>query len=834
MNDEQRKRLEELVERADSLTPEERPAFLDAECGDDEALRQEVESLLAQDIELFEKPIQILPVTLPATKVLGSDDETLPSAADGSPNFPDGSSIGPYRLLERIGNGGMGDVYRADKVDTPYHPPVALKILRPFERFSEERRMEMRQRFRYECEILGKLRHPNISSILDGGTTESGLSYFAMEYVEGKRLHTYCSDHQLSIEQRIRLFLKVCKTVHFANEREVVHRDLKPQNILVTAQGQPVLLDFGIAKILNSDRDLDSRFSSLPLTPRYAAPEQWEGTDVSSAVDVYALGLVLFELLTGAYPYDVSKNGGQDYRRAIFSQEPRPASQAALQNDSQAANVSRRLRGDLDAILAKTLERKPEQRYASVNALCSDLEDHMQGDVIEARRHNKMYQMGKFVGRHAVALSLAVALGLGGLSAGALNLVNARNLAIEQQDRAYEVAQFLVDQFVAPDLSDEPKAKELLDNIADQIDDGSPYLPEDRLALFSALAQAYMGLGDPVSAEKWLDRSFRYGHDHGLEPSTDRVIALLNGSFLAETKGEIFESRRLWDEAQKLIVEEELVDARLASFLNNRAWNLSFEPDVEPAERYFSLAHLVKRKLYGENDHRVAHDLYNLSVLQMQQNNLAKARSNLQHVFEICQEVECSGLMDLADLHVVMTQILLKLDRPEDLETALHHAHQARALVFERPTRDLGEVARTENNLGVVLTLQRNFVEAERFFIKALNSLEQAGQGEDIGYGITLLRFTQMLRADDRPVQALARAEEAAALLQEFGPEDHPTALAEADSILGLVLVDLGRVEEARPLVSRGYDNLVKVLVNDSRLLREVRETKESLEAKSL
>lgn len=364
----------------------DRAAYLREACGADTGLRLEVESLLLADLE--------------------SGDFLEKSAMESSNAV--GWRLGPYRTLEVVGQGGMGAVYRAVRDDDEFQQEVAIKLIR--RGVNSE---YVRSRFLYERQILAFLNHPNIARLLDGGTTEDGLPYFVMEFVEGLPIDEYCRKQELKIEARLELFLKACSAVEYAHRNLIVHRDLKPSNILITGEGIPKLLDFGIAKLLLPDHPhLAPAQTSLmmrALTPDYASPEQIRGEPVTTSTDVYSMGVLLYELLTGKKAHKFNTNTPGEIQRVVCEVEaPRPST------------LNRELAGDLEQILGKAMEKDPGQRYASVEQLAEDLRRYLGGQPVNARSHTMFYRVSKFVRRRkgVVLAGAAILLTLlGGIAA---------------------------------------------------------------------------------------------------------------------------------------------------------------------------------------------------------------------------------------------------------------------------------------------------------------------------------------------------------------------------------------------------------------------------------
>jgi len=369
-------------------------------CAGDEELRSEVLALIAADD------------TAPRFEV-GLDEARRAAARDSTGNHGvasvrTGDRIGPWRLLREIGAGGMGVVWLAERADEQFEQRVALKLIR-----SGLDSEAVHRRFLRERQILARLHHPHIAHLIDGGITANGGPYFAMEYVEGLPLLDYCRGHEVGLEGRIRIFLDICAAVQFAHEHHVVHRDLKPSNVLVTRSAGVKLLDFGIAKLLGDVADADTITHlqrEQPMTPAYAAPEQLRGGEITPATDVYALGCMLYELLTGRHTHDFRGAVGQrDVLGVIESEDPRAPSRA----DAASTPVPKRqLRGNLDMIVLTALRREPARRYASVAAFAADLQNHLAGKAITARREQLSHRLAVFMRRHRAGTAAALAVAL--------------------------------------------------------------------------------------------------------------------------------------------------------------------------------------------------------------------------------------------------------------------------------------------------------------------------------------------------------------------------------------------------------------------------------------
>ena len=441
MPDQQRaERLAELVKSAIEYGPEGWGAFLDEECRADPAMRAEIESLLKHH-EAADKFIE-----RPALHI-AAESFTRQGA------YHSGQVIGDYEIVSLIGSGGMGEVYLAQ--DRQLHRQVALKLVRRGMNSDD-----IARHFQREERLLASLNHPNIAQLYGSDVTTDGIPFFAMEYVEGERLDQYCDERQLSTEERLHLFRKVCSAVTYAHQHLVIHRDIKPANIRVTAEGEPKLLDFGIAKLLDSE-SAPSSGQTLTLqgvmTPEYASPEQVAGENVTTASDVYSLGVVLYELLSGHRPYRVKSRRADEIARAIGEQAPERPSTAVrrVEDDTQITPKSigvargtlpdklrRRLTGDLDNIVLMAMRKEPGRRYASVAQFSSDIQRHLDGLPVIARKDTWGYRSGKFVQRHKVGVTAAALVTLtliSGLIATfwqANRATRQASIAAQQRDRA--------------------------------------------------------------------------------------------------------------------------------------------------------------------------------------------------------------------------------------------------------------------------------------------------------------------------------------------------------------------------------------------------------------
>src|SRR5437868_2177946 len=507
--------VNKIVEAALTLAPSARAAYLDDACTD-ELLRRDVETTIAmRDVSgqfkgttNAEGPTAIL-----------QDADTIGLSADEQQKLFDDTTIGPYRILRRIGQGGMGAVYLAQRDDAEFKQQVAIKLVK--------RGMDTEfvlRRFRNERQILAALNHPNIARLLDGGTTSDGRPYFVMEYIEGKPITEYADEQRLSTAERLQLFQEVCAAIHYAHQNLVIHRDIKPSNILVTVDGTPKLLDFGIAKLLNPElaaQTIEATAVAIRLmTPEYASPEQVKGEAITTASDVYSLGVLLYELLTGHRPYRISSRAPHGVPRVVYEEESQKPSTAERRvetyaladgtasftltpktvsptRDGNPEKLRRRLVGDLDNIVLMAMRKEPARRYASVNQFANDIRRHLEGRPVIARKDTVTYRTAKFIKRHK-ASGLAALLILISLVAGAVATLQQRARAERRFNDVRQLANSFLFEFhdAIKDLPGATSARELVVRRAlDYLDSLANEAGNDE-QLQRELATAYQKVGD--------------------------------------------------------------------------------------------------------------------------------------------------------------------------------------------------------------------------------------------------------------------------------------------------------------------------------------------------
>ncbi len=517
--------IESLAESALEIPAEERSAFLAQACGGDADLLQRVTR--------FVSALEASAGYLESEQWQAWRQDPGPSGLSETIDL--GTQIGAYRIEKLLGRGGMGTVYLARRDDEAFDKLVALKLVSP------GAGNHLVRRFRRERNILARLEHPNIARLYDAGTAGDGQPYFVMEYVPGKPIDEHCEEHRLGVDERLQILLRVCEAVQLAHRHLVIHRDLKPANILVDEEGNPKLLDFGVAKLLGTPEagaeDPAIATRGHPLTPLFASPEQVDGKAVTTATDVYALGLLAYHLLTGRIPFAEHRSSSARMARAIAEEDPTTPS-AAIDDTSADGEalpgiphraLRRRLMGDLDAILLKSLRKEPAQRYPSVEAFADDLHQYLQGFPVQARRGNGLYKAQKFLRRHR---TLAVATGSGFLlTLGfAVAMAEQAHRTAKERDRARAVEGFLIETFAQADplqADGNVTARQMLDRGTARIARELEKQPQVRTTLLRAMGEAYLGLGALDQAQELLLEALQEGPISVEKPREEKARTLV-------------------------------------------------------------------------------------------------------------------------------------------------------------------------------------------------------------------------------------------------------------------------------------------------------------------
>jgi tetratricopeptide (TPR) repeat protein len=745
-----RGRIAELFEKAVELPLDGRASWLATACADDDALRAEVERLLRADARasrFMERPPAVI-------------SAAIDHAVEGEPH-----QFGPYRVLRRIGVGGMGEVWLCERSDGEFEQRVAIKQL-------AYPTPGLLQRFRQERQILARLEHPNIARLIDGGLAANGAPYLAMEYVEGVPITTFARDRALDVPALLRLFLRVCEAVQYAHQNLVVHRDLKPSNIFVTADGMPKLLDFGIAKVLTTTEiDAPTQTIARLLTPDYAAPEQFSGAPVTTATDVYALGVVLYELLAGARPPRRDRPDGM-----MAAADPPPPSVAIDRTTGIHVARRRELRGDLDRIALTALAHDPARRYPSAEALSADIRRYLDGRPIAARGESGWYRMTKFVRRNRYALAAALIVFAVCIAATLVSLEQARRArdqaarAEHQAARAEAVRKFLVGVF-GQASPDEAKGKpitahELLEKSEPQVDEelrGQPALHAD---ITTVLASLYMNVGDYGRAKMLLEQTVQTSAAATVPPEV-RARTL---TVLANLEADKHES-----------------DAAYAHATQARA--LAQSAGAAGADEASAARHMINQITVGRGDAKLAEPELRATLAS----DLARFGERHDAVAD-----DYSLLGTALDEMTRYDESGAAFTKTIEISRALHGSQH-------------NTVARGLNDLGVMLLHKGDLAGAERALRETVEITVQLYGPDTDNSWTTRSNFLRVLELQGRYREALAQRQAIFEAEQALVSETRPDALAFASNFIGVDHRELGELDLAEAALRRSLALWAKI-----------------------
>jgi serine/threonine-protein kinase len=795
-----------VLEKALDLAATERVIFLGDTCQGDGELQREVESLLASEAVIGDF------IETPVFQIYGKDPSPLAA----------GQRLGAYRIVRGIGRGGMGAVYLAERADQEFEKRVAIKLVRRGLDTDE-----IVRRFRAERQILAYLDHENIAKLLDGGTTEDGRPYFVMEYVEGQPIDAHCDARKLSTRERLELFRKVCSAVHFAHQHLVIHRDLKPGNILVTEDGVPKLLDFGIAKLLDPEQPQVTRTDLRPMTPEYASPEQIRGEAITTASDVYSLGVLLYGLLTGHSPYRSSICGPQSLARAICDEEPlRPSSvihrveevkrldgstvkltpeSVSQVRDGEARVLHRQLAGDLDNVVLMAINKEPQRRYVSVDQLSNDIGRHLGGLPVVARQDSLGYRAAKFVGRHRVGVSLAVAVLLLIVEFSITVTVFWRQ-AVRERERATAVSGFLEEIFAIPDPSqsrgETVTAREVLDRGVKKIDVGLADQPELRADLMDTMGRVYRRLGLYAPARQLLEASLllrrqRLGNEHPLVVESLHNLAILLHEMDDDAAAEPLTREAL--RIQRQAGDTQNLD--YAAGLNNLGAILEDREKLDEAEALYKESLAIKSQLPNPDPEDIARSLNNLGKLCYTRGDYAAAETYYRQ--SLAMRRKLSGGLPDPEMATGLNNLASLLEDRGDLAGAEPLYREALALRRKLFGNRNPKVARSLSNLAFVLQARSQAAAAEPLYREALSIADETLEKDHSDRAVYLRNLASVLVTLGKAPEGEAKAREAMAIFN--ASKAGSWREADVESVLGSCLAAQRRFDEAEPLLLESY-----------------------------
>ena len=773
-----RRVFEEIVD----LEPSAQALRLDDLCHGDATLRSEVLKLLRADTSsVSDDPLVSIVAGMAADWANSDDVDTEDGERPGDARQLTGQVVDDYEVGDLIGRGGMSDVYRAIRRGPDFQQVVALKVLHAVMSPSQ------RARFEVERRILARVEHPYVARLIDGGTTTHGAPYLVMELVEGERIDQYCQRLALGLDKRIELFVAVCEAVAVAHRNLIVHRDLKPANILVTNSGAPKLLDFGIAKLVDPEGDLTQVHTSTferVMTPQYASPEQVRGEPVTTASDVYSLGVLLFELVVGERPYELKSSLFIEVERVVGHQEPPAPSErvAELELSKRECPVSsRELRGDLDNVVLQALRKEPERRYGSVAELADDLRRFSEGLPVAARADTVIYRVSKFVKRHRLAVALAsvillslvvLAVGLGGLS---VSLAEERDRA-----RAAEAA-------ARAEAETSARVTDLLESVFQSVD------PEARTI-------------DQVPATEILERGrARLLAANDLEPEV-RVRVLVALATVHRNLTLLDEAEELLATARAAIDRTSAMASQLGSILAEQGAVAYERGDFQSSLELIERALEAEEATFGRRSPQVATQLANRGWALNELGRLEDSVAAQREALEIREELLGSDHLLVADAANGLGSALSSLERHEEAEPLLARAMRIR-------TDQLGPLhvvaVQTRANWALSLRSLSRFDEAQVEFREIIESA-RAADLPDTSLALFHLYLALTLRDLDQFPEAIANSRTALELEQQARGPGH-LWVAYQQVQLGMILDEAGEVDEARTQLEEALANFDEI-----------------------
>lgn len=806
-----RARWHELEPLLDELLELEGPARdrrLAELAGGDDGLREDLRSLL----DGADDPPSILqsPFEDPAIERPPANDPRI------------GASVGGYRLVRRLGQGGMATVYLGERDDGAFEHRVAVKLVR-----SDVSGGAILRRFQEEQRILAGLSHPNVARLYGGGLTDDGQPFIVMELVEGTPLTAYCDRERLGVDRRLELFEAACAAVEYAHGNLVVHRDLKPSNILVTADGAVKLLDFGIAKLLEGEAAGAGTLTSMyghPMTPEFAAPEQFSGGQVTTASDVYSLGVVLYELLTGGRPHGAGPRLPHEIAAAVLETEPaRPSlavgrsaraeagtepgaeQAAAAMRATSPQRLAHRLRGDLDTIVLKALRRDPGRRYPSVSALREDLERHRRHLPIRARRESWPYLAVRFAQRHAVAVGLSAVM-LASLVGGLAMSIAGQRAARLEAATSERVSQFLVELFRASDptygRSGSMTAEDMLDEASARLEATLDEDPAIRARLLQTIGESYQGIGVYDRAEELMTASSELlaevrGGDHAETLAARNALA-----GLYRMSGRLDEAEAVYDELIKLADAGGMDRTLELTVANDYGVLLRERGRPAEAEALYRRALDIFRRLGTERTQEAARTRSNLAMAVRQQGRLEEAETLLREALEIQRATVGEPHGDVA---TALNNLAAVVRRRGDLERAAELYREA----LEQRVRVHGArhpaVAQSLNNVGFVL-YQQGEVDAALSSIRDAYAIwSEVYDGDHLQLYTALSNLGSICRRQQRWDEGDGYLRRATEMVERIQGPGHPE-VASALIRRGGLLVEAQRPREAVASLERALE----------------------------
>ena len=800
-------KIRELFDKASNLNAVEREVFLNQECANELELKKEILSLL----DSLENTKDFL-------------EEALTIVEQNKNNFTDpyiNKQIGNYLIDGEAGVGGMGIVYTGRRNDKEFEQKVAIKILK--HGITSE---YLLKRFQIERQTLANLQHQNIARLLDGGRTIDGLPYLVMEFIDGIPITDFCHQKKLSLEEKLKLFREVCTAVQYAHQNLIVHRDLKPGNILVTKDGIPKLLDFGIAKLIDEElvdnnEDL-TRTGVWHLTPEYASPEQIKGEKITTASDIYSLGVLLYQILTGYQPYKISNNSPAAISKIITEEIIQKPSEKVKDKSREHAEsnlflndkISNQLKGDLDNIVSKAMHKDPARRYVSVEQFSEDIRRHLSGLPVIAQKDTAGYRLSKFIQRHKVGFISSVGF-IVFLIINLIAIIWQANIAANERDKAKLEAQkvetvnkFLLDMLSSVDPTEigrDVKVYDVLRKSALGVEKGFKDQPGIEASIQKTIGKTLTSLGEYDEAKPHLLRSLLlnervYGKQSNQASESNYELALYYHWI-----GELKTADSLYKKSLQIFKRNSDVSKRsLASTLNDYGILKSDFAEFDESKKMYEESLNILLENYGEKDRDVASLYNNLAIVMQAQKDLDGAEKYFHKALELNIELFGENRPEVSSNYNNLAYIYIDKG---DFTRAEEYFIKSLELKKKYYGADHSYVGFAFLNLGGLEFRIGKINESEKYILDAIKNLKKSVNEDHIWLGLAYYWYGKILIEKSKYSEAETYLRKSLTINKKNYPKDHPNIIS-SSAELGVVSFHLGKFAEAEKLLVYGYNGV--------------------------
>ena len=752
-----------------------------------------------------------------------------------------GKQIGPYLIEEEIGIGGMGIVFSGNRVDGEFEQKVAVKIIK--QGLSSD---YLLKRFQNERQTLANLQHPNIAKLFDGGKTSEELPYLIMEFIDGIPITEYCNKNNLSVNNRLKLFVTVCKAVQYAHQNLVIHRDIKPGNILVNKDGVPKLLDFGVAKLL-SDENLgnDSEALTRPgmwhLTPEYASPEQINGTNITTASDIYSLGVLLYKLLTGSEPFKISNNSPSAISKIITEDKVTRPSEILLRNTKVNTEYKvgeniipnpvmnyKQIKGDLDNIVLKAMHKEPAQRYSSVQEFSDDITRYLEDLPVIAGADSLTYRLAKFVKRHKAGVTLFILFNvivLASISA----IIYQGAIAAEERDKAkienqkYEkVNEFLTKILSSVDPSEigrDVKVYDILEKAAEDVETELIDQPEVEASIKSTLGNTYVNLGEYDKGKPFLIEAYETNKTIYGERSKETAASIHDLALYYDWIGEYHIADSLYGKSISIFKEVLTEPTKIyADALNNYAIVKMNFGDNDQAQKLYLEAIEISKIVEGEKNRNVAVMMNNLAISYMDIGKLDEAEEYYRKSLKIILELLGKDRPEVGSAYNNLASIFIEKKQFDSAEVYLQKSYQ---LKYKLKGENHPDVGLALNNLGVLEIHRKNFDEAEKYFLQGLEQYLKTYSQDHPLVGLSNYWLGRVYFNKDQYNLSENHYRKSLKITTAKMPEDY-WGIWRTKGELAICLVKLNKLSEAEKLLDESYNYYIQKLPGNKLTIKNI------------